>query len=68
MTRIDEELKLAKDDGRSSEKIIKMLRNSERRPPAYFVYNTTQSSEGGSPRRVDVDVTRKSKADLLDLN
>ena len=54
MTRIDEELKLASGDGRSSAKVIKMLRNSEKRPPAYFVYNTTQSSEGGSPRRIDL--------------
>ena len=44
-----------------------MLRSSEHRPPAYFVYNSTQSDED-SPRRVDIDVRRRSKEDLLDLN
>ena len=58
-----------------------MLDASERRPPAYFVYNTTQSSEG-SPRRLDnsprrskkgrkriTNVSfRKSKAELLEIN
>ena len=72
MKSIEEEYNRALDEGRDGGKVIKMLRTSDRRPPAYFVYNTTQSSEG-SPRRIDVQVKhqvkikRRSKEALRDL-
>ena len=42
-----------------------MLDQSEYHPPAYFVYNSTQSSDG-SPRKT-VDVKKVKKADYAAL-
>ena len=37
-----------------------MLDQSEYRPPAYFVYNSTQSSDGSPRKTVDVNKAKKS--------
>ena len=54
MKPIEEELKLAEENGRSPAKVRKMLDQSEFRPPAYFVYNSTQSSEESPRRKIDI--------------
>ena len=60
MKPIDEEMKQAKEYGRNTSKIQKMLDQSEHRPPAYFVYNSTQSSDGSPRKTVDVKKVKKS--------
>ena len=41
MKPLDEEMRLAEEIGRNPEKVKKMIDQSDNRPPAYYVYNST---------------------------
>ena len=59
MKPFDEEMRLAEEIGRSPEKIKKMIDQSDNRPPAYYVYNSTQSSEESPRMKIDVKKLKK---------